>query len=168
MEFMDVITSRRSIRKYKSDPVPDDLLMRVLEAARHTPSGKNMQPYEFVVVRDPETKGRMELNPWVEEAPVVVVGVVDPREGRCAQSDGIIAFEHLILAAVDHGLGACWQGTYLGHLGEHEKVLKEALGIPDPLQVVAFTPLGYPAEDPAPRPKKPMDEMVHFEGYVSS
>ncbi|HUS77263.1 MAG TPA: nitroreductase family protein [Patescibacteria group bacterium] len=62
---MDVIRNRRSIRKYRPDPVPDELLHTLFEIARQTPSGKNLQPFYFIVVRDPETKRRMQLNPWV-------------------------------------------------------------------------------------------------------
>ena len=165
MEFMEVIRKRRSIRKYKPDPVPDELVEKVLEATRLIPSGKNMQPQHFVVVRDPETKRRMQLRPQTEEAPIIVVGLIDPTMGRCSPSDGIIAFEHLILAAVNYGLGACWKGTYLGHLEEHAEAIKEALGVPEHMEVVAYTPLGYPNEDPEPRDKKSLAEMVHYEKF---
>jgi nitroreductase len=85
--------------------------------------------------------------------------------GRCSQADGIIAFEHLVLAATNFGFGACWQGTYLGNLEEHAKVIKGALGIPGKMQIVALTPLGYPGEEPEARPKKPLEDLVHFEKF---
>jgi len=118
MDFMQVLRKRRSIRKYKPDAVPDKILEQILEAARLSPSGKNIQPYHFVVVKDHETK--IKIDPNVAHAPVIIVGFVDPTKGRCSVSDGILAFEHIILAAVNFGLGSCWKGTYLGHLVEHE------------------------------------------------
>ena len=77
MDFMEVLRKRRSIRKYKPDPVPDQLVEQVLEAARLSPSGKNMQPYHFVVVKDAETK--MKIDPKMAHAPVIIVGLVDPK-----------------------------------------------------------------------------------------
>ncbi len=160
MDFMEVLRSRRSIRKYKSDPVPDEILNQILEAARLSPSGKNMQPYHFVVVKDAETKKK--IDPRMEDVPIVIVGFYDPTQGRCSMSDGILSFEHIILAAINFGLGSCWKGTYLGHLEEHEKEIKEALGVPDHIALVAYTPIGYADEAPEMRDKKPLSDIVHY------
>jgi len=160
MDFMEVLRKRRSIRKYKPDTVPDELLEKVLEAARLSPSGKNMQPYHFVVVKDTETK--MKIDPKAAHAPTIIVGLVDPTKGRCSIPDGILAFEHIILGAVNAGLGSCWKGTYLGHMQEHEQQIKEALNVPEHIAVVAYTPIGYPDEAPDMRSKKPLSEIVHY------
>jgi len=163
MDFMEVLRRRRSIRKYKLDPVPDTLIEGVLEAARLSPSGKNMQPYHFVVVKDRETKNKIDER--LSDVPVIIVGLVDPTKGRCSIPDGILAFEHVILAAFNFGLGSCWKGTYLGHLQEHEQEIKEALDVPEHIAVVAYTPIGYPNEAPEMRDKKPLSEIVHYDKW---
>ena len=163
MDFMEVLRRRRSIRKYKPDPVPDELIEQVLEAARLSPSGKNMQPYHFVVVKERETKKK--IDPRLADVPVIIVGLVDPTKGRCSIPDGILAFEHIILGAVNAGLGSCWKGTYLGHMQEHEQEIKEVLGVPEHIAVVAYTPIGYPDESPEMRDKKPLNEIVHYDKW---
>jgi nitroreductase len=162
---MELIKTRVSVRKYKSDPIPDEILTQILNAGRLSPSGKNIQPYYFIVVKNPETKKKLELKPNTLEAPVIIVGVVDPTQGRCSVSDGILAFEHIILAAHNFGLGACWKGTYLGYLPEHADTIKNALNVPNHFEVVAYTPIGYPDENPEPRIKKPFNEMIRYEKY---
>jgi nitroreductase len=166
MDFMELIRTRVSIRKYRSDPVPEKTLTQILEAGRLAPSGKNIQPYYFIVVKDPKTKKLLDLNPSIHEAPVIVVGLVDPTQGRCSVSDGIIAFEHVILAAHNFGLGACWKGTYLGHLPEHAEKIKRTLNVPAHFEVVAYTPIGYPDESPEPREKRPFNDMIRYEKYA--
>ena len=163
MEFNTVIKKRRSIRKYKTEKIPDEILENILEAARQSPSGKNIQPYHFIIVKNQETKHK--IDPRLTDAPVYIVGFVDPTKGRCSVPDGIIAFEHIILAAVNYGLGACWKGTYLGELEQEEKEIKEILNVPMHMSLVAYTPLGYSDEQPDERPKKPLSEIVHYEKW---
>jgi nitroreductase len=112
------------------------------------------------------TKKKLDLNPNTLEAPVLIVGVVDPRKGRCSISDGILAFEHIILAAHNFGLGACWKGTYLGFLHEHAETIKNTLYVPNHFEVVAYSPLGYPDENLEPRQKKPFNEMIKYEKFA--
>jgi nitroreductase len=158
MEFMDVVRKRKSVRKYKKDAVPKDMILKVLEAARLAPSAANRQPWHFIVVTDADTKAKMELSPWAAEAPVVIVGCADSTASPSWYlNDLMIAFEHLVLAATDLGLGTCW----MGRMGRDEK-LKEVLGIPANVKVVAITPLGYPDEEPAGRPRKSLEEFVHW------
>ena len=77
MEFMDVIKKRRSIRKYKKDPVPKEIILKVLEAARLAPSAGNRQPWDFIVVTNPDTKKKLGLSSWAEEAPILIIGCGD-------------------------------------------------------------------------------------------
>ena len=162
---MEVIGKRRSIRKYKQNPVPDELITQILEAARLAPSGSNRQPWHFIVVKDPETKKKLGLHPWAIEAPVIIVGCIDPTEGRWYVIDGSIAFEHIVLAATNFGLGTCWMGRFLENLGETDERMKRVLGIPEHMRVLAVTPLGYPNEDPDPRKRKTLEEIVHDEKF---
>jgi len=160
MDFYEVVRTRRSIRSYRPDPIPEDALNRVLEAARIAPSGSNRQPWRFIVVKDVGLKKRLVPacgnQGFIAEAPMVIVAC-----GRAAPIDVSIAFTHLILAARAEGLGTCWIGSF-----DNEKV-KEVLGIPEGFNVVAVTPLGYPAGEGfrEPSSRKPLSEIVSLDGF---
>lgn len=168
MEFYDVIMTRRSIRSYRADPIPEESLSRVLEAARIAPSGSNRQPWRFYVVKDPEKRRRVAQacggQTWIGQAPTVIVAagwrVPFSRGGYMGDMSFImdvgIAFTHLILAARAEGLGTCWIGDF------QNKEVKEALGLPDDLDVVAVTPLGYPDRGgfTEKTSRKPLEEIV--------
>ncbi len=148
MDFYDVVKNRKSVRSYRPDQVPGDVLLRIMEAARLAPSWANKQCWRYVVVDDPEIISRI-AQPHVVGfgAPAMVVLCADPaqsgqREGKDYYLvDAAISMEHLVLAAAAEGLGTCWVAGRLD-----EAPIKKALGIPDHLRVVAETPLGYPAE----------------------
>jgi nitroreductase len=171
MSILEIIRDRRSVRRYNGDPVPEETLARVLEAARLAPSAKNLQPWKFVVVRDRATKiGLAKASfeqSFMSEADIVVAacGFPDkayPRQGRYMNSwpiDLAIAFEHLILQAADEGLGTCWIGAF------DETAVKTVLGVPEDVKVMAMTPLGWPAESPLPRGRKAMEEIVSYDRY---
>ena len=162
MELMEAISRRRSIRKYRPDPVPQELVDYVLEAARLAPSWANTQCWKFVVVTDAEVKQRLGEagNAWTAQAPVIIAACADPTKPATKRDqpyyllDIGIAMEHLVLAATERGLGTCWVGAF------DEQKAREALGVPEGIRVVATTPLGFPAESPEPRPRKSLDEMV--------
>ncbi|MBU7004151.1 MAG: nitroreductase family protein [Theionarchaea archaeon] len=161
MDFMEVVRNRRSIRRYKPDPVPEDALMEILEAGRLAPSGSNRQPWHFVVVKSKETRDAMGAPDWVADAPVVLVVCGDPEVSATWNVvDPTIAMEHMILAATNLGLGTCW----IGRLGRDEQV-KKVLDIPGHLKVIAITPIGYPDESPPPRDRKSLDQIVHNEKF---
>jgi len=158
---MEVVKKRRSIRKYKKERVPEKDLEYVLEAARLAPSWGNRQCWKYIVVTDEALKKKITMKDWTAEAPVVIVACADP--AKSGDKDGKpyymldvgISMEHLMLAAADNGLGTCWLGGQFD-----EKVVKEALGIPESIRVVALTPLGYPDEVPLPKDRKSLDEAV--------
>jgi nitroreductase len=158
---MDVIKTRRSIRHYKPDPVPNKVLNQILETARLAPSTGNSQPWHFIIVKDPETKKKLAISSWASEAPVVIVGCVDANitSGWYAV-DLAIAFEHIVLAAANFGLGTCW----MGKMGIDETI-KKVLHIPEHVKVIAVTPLGYPDETPGPKARKSLSEIVHYEKF---
>jgi len=171
MELLNVIKNRRSIRKYKSDTVPDEDIEYVLNAARLAPSWKNRQCWRYVVVKDKEAikkiaSARPQSQDWLSEAPVMIVACADPdesghREGKDYYLVDIgISFEHLLLAARNRGLGTCWIG------GFDEKTVRDAIGAPDNVRVVAYTPLGYPAEEKDEIiDRKPHEETIFYEKY---
>lgn len=171
MTVLEAIKTRRSVRRYKPDTVPDEVLARVLDAARFAPSGKNLQPWKFVVVRSPETRKRLAEasanQTFLAEAPLVIVACGNPeacyaRMGRYMKSwpvDVACAVEHLMLQAASEGLGTCWIGAF------EELAVKDILGVPAEIKVLALTPLGYPSEEPAFRGRKSLDEIVSYETY---
>jgi nitroreductase len=162
MKFNEVIEKRRSIRRYKDTPVPRESILKVLEAARLAPSAANRQPWHFVVVQDVEMRGKLAgRQGWAAKAPVMIVGLADAdaSPGWCHNDLGI-AFEHLVLAATDLGLGTCWMGQT-----RRDAEIKELLCIPETLGVIALTPLGVPDESPGPKARKPLDQIVSWEEY---
>lgn len=153
MDFYKVIRTRRSIRSFKPDPIPPDVLERILDAARIAPSGSNRQPWLFILVDDPDTKRRLaeccSRQMFIAEAPVVVVvcgfNIHYNRGGYMGDLsmlvDCSIATTHLILAARAEGVGSCWIGAF------DNNCVKKLLGIPEDVNVVAVVPLGYPKDD---------------------
>ena len=168
---MEAIKTRRSIRKYKSTPVPESLLKDVLNAARLAPSADNSQPWKFVVVRDEQTKLRLANasngQKFMAQAPVIIVacGIPDeafPTVGGYMSShvmDVSIAVDHLTLAAHSAALGTCWIAAF------KEDKVREALGIPEDVRVVALTPLGYPDEVPERSTRKNLEELIVYDRY---
>ena len=161
---MDVVRERRSVRKYKPDPVPRAEVEYVLEAARLAPSWANRQCWRYIVITDEATRKKITMTEWAARAPVIIVGCGDPskagnRDGKpYYMLDMGISMEHLILAAAERGLGTCWLGGQFD-----EKVVREVLGVPESHRIVAMTPLGYPDESPPARGRKTMSELATWE-----
>lgn len=163
MTFDEIVQARHSIRKYEDRPVPREMLEAVLEAGRLAPSGKNAQTWRFTAVVEPGLKKKLMHacggQRFVAEAPcVLVVWSEGDREMFCGQSaatvDCSIALSFMMLKAVELGLGTCWLGAFSA------QEVKDALGLGPQVVVVAATPLGWPAEAPAPRPRKALGEIV--------
>jgi nitroreductase len=171
MKVLEAIQKRRSVRKYKENPIPEEALLRVLEAARLAPSGKNFQPWKFIIVKDKALKEKLARASagqyFIARAPIIIVGCGFPdncyaRMGRYMKSwsvDVTIALEHLILQAQEEGLGTCWIGSF------EEGEVKALLNVPEEVKVLALTPLGYPEEIPAFRGRKSLDEIISYDRY---
>ena len=171
MDVLEVIKSRRSVRKYRPDPIPEELLKEVLSAARMAPSANNAQPWKFIVVRDEELKRKLVQacagQKFIAEAPMVIIACGLPDDAYATAGgymntfvmDVTIAMDHLILAAASLGLGTCWIGAF-----KEEKV-KEVMRIPMDVRVVALTPLGYPDEMPRKTSRKDLAELVSYDKF---
>ncbi len=161
MEFSKVIEKRRSIRKYKDTPIPREKIIAILEAARIAPSASHRQPWHFIVVEDKDMIKKLSKSVWAENAPVMIVGLAD-REGspNWYDNDLGIAFEHMVLAATDLGLGTCWMGQR-----NREDLVQNLLDIPENFRVVAMTPVGVPDEEPAAKQRKSLDDIVSWEKF---
>jgi nitroreductase len=169
MDFQELIRVRRSIRGFRPDPVPEDVLQRVLSAGRIAPTACNLQPFQLIVVTSAETRHRMQAvyaRDWFWQAPVIVVGCAEPAKAwkrndgwNAVEIDLAIVLDHIILAATEEGLGTCWVCAF------DEAKAKEILGVPPEVRILAMTPLGYPADSPRPVGRKRLAELVRREGW---
>jgi nitroreductase len=170
MDVYETIAARKSVRSFRDKDVPEDVLLRVLGAARLAPSASNRQEWRFVVVRDAATRKRLAAaarnQQFVGEAPVVLAccaetdGHVMSCGQLCYPIDVAIAIDHITLCAVAEGLGTCWIGAF------DEAQVKTILGIPAGMRVVELLPVGYP-KDPAPAIKNrlPLESVVKRERW---
>lgn len=174
MDIYQAIKERVSTRKYKKDQVPEESLHRILNAARLAPSGRNGQPWRFIIVRDKEARKKlMEAcrgQKFVYEAPVVIVACgyekyAYKKMGGYWNSlpvDIGIALEHLVLAAEAEGLGTCWIGAF------HEDDVREILKVPEEVKIVALTPLGFPDAEKKHTGRKELEEIVMYDKWEES
>ena len=167
MSLLDVILSRRSIRKYENKEIPKEILQQILEAGRQAPSAVNRQPIRFVVVTNQNILKDLcdtIITRFVKEAPAVIVGCADVKSlmtGKWAVVDTTIAMENMVIAAWALGIGSCWIGAC------NEQKVKEMLRIPKDWKVVALVTLGYPSEQPKPKKKKSFEELFNFNSFHS-
>jgi nitroreductase len=173
MDVLEAIKGRRSIRAFRNKDVPAVIVEELIDAARWAPSAGNIQPWKFIVVRKPRIKRRLVRaalgQMFIEEAPVVIVVCVN--EERSSQGYGVrgetlyciqdaaAAIQNIHLTAYSLGLGTCWVGAF------REEETREILKIPRGTRPVAIIPVGYPAEVPTARTRKPISQIVHYETF---
>ncbi len=179
MDLLKVIHDRRSVRKYRTDPVPDQILTEILDAARCSPSWANTQVCRFIVVKDPRIKEGLQgcltpTNPAraaITVAPIVIciaakrglsgchTGTPTTDKGDWFMFDAGIAMEHIVLAAWNFGLGTVHVGSF------DAKKAESLLKIPEGYSIVEMTPLGYFSETPRETPRKPLSEIVFLDAF---
>jgi len=179
--MIKAIANRKSTRKYLDTHVEDEKIMQLLESARMAPSGHNTQPWNFIIVRNEETKDKIARannnQQWMKTAPVFIVCVADIRcrikddrdiyldensdmpELKQIIRDTAVAIEHILLEAEDIGLASCWTGWY------SQADMRSILGIPDDKYVVGVVTIGYSDGTGKPAPKKPLEDMVRYEKW---
>lgn len=166
MDTLQLLKSRRSIRKYKDKEVEKEKILTCLEAARWAPSASNKQPWEFLIVQDKKTRKKLaDIHPYakfVEESPVVFVPLTNPEiHSKYHMSDTALTIMHFMIQAHAEGLGTCWAGVINTEI---EPKIKELLGIPDHLHVLALVALGYPDQKRTSN-RKELSELIHWEKY---
>ena len=169
MDVLETIQARFSVRGYKPDPVGDETLAQLLEAARQAPTAANRQPFRLIVLHTQgreEEIGRIYGRPWFVQAPLVIGVVAVPGEAwrrsddkPYDEVDATIAMDHLVLAAASLGLGTCWVAAF------DPQATREVLGLPDDVEPIAFTPVGYPAKDAAATSRRPLSELVKYDRW---
>jgi len=173
LDVFEAIKGRRSVRAFTDEPISDEEVMKLIDAARWAPSAGNIQPWEFVVVRDARIKRELSTaaldQTFIEEAPVVIVVCANEmRSSRGYGSRGVnlyclqdtaAATQNMLLAAHAIGLTTCWIGAF------HEEEARKALNIPNGVRPVAIIPVGHSAEKHEAPDRRPLNEMVHHGTY---
>ncbi len=170
LDVYEAIRTRKSVRDYLDENVPEKLVERLLNAARLAPSASNRQEWRFVVVRDEGVRRKLaqaaRKQKFVAQAPVVIACCADTNNhvmtcGQpCYPIDVAIAIDHLTLCAAAEGLGTCWIGAF------YENKVKEILNIPKHVRVVELLTLGYP-RDPSlvEKNRLSLEEIVRYERW---
>lgn len=170
MEYSALIAARYSVRAYRPDPVEDEKLQEILESARLAPTAANRQPFQLVVMhtsgREAEI-GKIYHRPWFVQAPLVIAVCALSSQAWVRESDrfnarfidSAIVADHLILAAANLGLGTCWVAAF------NVEAARSVLRLPAEVEPVIFTPLGYPADQPGPKIRKPLADLVRYEHW---
>ena len=169
MDFTEVLHTRRSIRKYLETPIKDDVIKRILQAARLSPTWAHKQGQRVILVRDPAVLNQLSDaigQKWTETAPAFLVVCIEPEQSGIAPNkleyysvDAAIVMQSMILAATNEGLGTCWIGWF------DEKEVKRVLSIPNSYYVIGITPLGYPASQPPPKDRKKLEDICFSDTF---
>lgn len=161
MDTFEAIRTRRSVRQYTGESVPREHLEQIVDAGRLAATGSNRQPWDFIVVTDPEMLRQLSIAAeWITKAAAVVAVVMDP-VSRWWVEDGAAAVENMLLAATALGYGTCWLE---GYTLRNEDEFKALLGVPEEKRLLTLVPIGVPVEWPA-RAKKSLEEVLHWERY---
>jgi nitroreductase len=163
MDAIDVLKTRRSVRTYKGEPVPAKIIEDIIDCGRLAATANNGQPWEFVVVTDPDIRRKIatitDYGKFIADAPVCVVVLC--RDTKYYLEDGSAATENILLAAHAHGLGSCWvagdKKPYAGEIGR-------LVGAPQGYKLVSLIPMGYSAESPE-KSKRPLSDVLRWEKY---
>jgi nitroreductase len=176
MDFWEVINARKSVRSFSDKEIEKEKVKRIFEAAQSAPSWANKQCWSYVLVTDKDKIKKLSsglINSWMKHAKAIIVACGDPKKSGTKNAmdyflvDVAISMDHLVLAATDLGLGTCWIG------GFDEEKIKQILGIPKNIKVVALTPLGYPTVETVrdkftrrligSNKRKPAEEVIHYD-----
>ena len=169
MEVFDCITRRRTVREFKPDPIPDDVVYKILQAGRWAPSSSNTQPWHFVVVQDRDSLRKLGAiatrGSFIANAPLAIAIVME--NATRPQLDAGRALQQMELVAWSEGMGTCFVGV---RSEDQQKAVKELLSIPPELELITVMPFGYrvPGSLGQGTPRKPMAKMAHRERFGES
>ena len=159
-----VLKTRRSVRTFKPDSVDESILRDIVDCGRLAATANNLQPWEFVVVRDPERRrglaGLTDHGKFIADAPVCVA--VFCKDCKYYLEDGCAAIENILLAARAHDLGTCWVA---GDKKPYCPDVARLLNVPDSFRLVGLVAVGYPDKTPAAPAKRSLDEIIHWETF---
>ncbi|MDI3310006.1 MAG: nitroreductase family protein [Thermoanaerobacterium sp.] len=165
MDAIEVLKQRRAVRTFEDKPIPKNILEDIIDCGRLAPSGNNAQPWHFVVVTDKETlkfiSEKATYGKFIKDAAACVVVYCD-RDNRHHLEDGSAATENIMLAAKAHGISSCWVA---GYDRSYENDINARLNVPSNLRMISIIPLGYSQDNPSPRNKKSLQDVIHWEKF---
>jgi len=164
MDAMEAITRRRSTRSFTGVPVPSKIIERIVDAGRLAATARNMQPWEFVVVTNAETRRALAqlatTGPFIADAPVCIALFCS--DTKYWLEDGCAATQNVLVAARAYGLGQCWVA---GEKKPYAAEVSKLLGAPAGYHLVSLIAIGYAKEEPPSPPKRPLEEVLHWEKF---
>ena len=163
MDAIETLKTRRCVRTFRPEPVPQRILEDLIDCARLAPTAINIQPWEFVLVTDPGTRRRIaeatDHGRFIAEAPACVVVLC--KDTKYYLEDGSAATLNIMLAARAHGLGSCWVA---GDKKPYAEEVCRLIGAPEGYRLISLVPVGYPAEEPESE-KRPLASVLHWEKF---
>lgn len=163
-EVTKVIKRRRSIRKFESDPVPEEIVRDILDCARLAPTANNVQPWIFGAVTDADLRKQISeltnYGKFIKDSPVCFAVFADSTT-KYFLEDGAAATENILLACTAHGIGSCWVA---GHKKPYAESVRKLLNVPEPYTLIAMVAAGYSKQKPSPN-KKSLEEITFFNSY---
>lgn len=164
MDAMEALKSRRSIRSYQAKPVPREIIEQIVDTGRLAPSANNLQPWEFVVITEQDTRGKIadltDYGKFIAQSGACVA--VFSKDVKHYLEDGSAATENIMVASHALGLGTCWVA---GYKKAYAEPVRELLGVPEGYRLVALIALGYPAEKVEAHNKRSLADVLHWERY---
>ncbi len=171
MNFEELIHKRYSCRNYSPKPIQEDLLQKVLEAARLAPTAANRQPFQIIIIKtENKQEELMQIydKDWFVQPPLILAVCSQPQMGwvrkkydqqSYAAVDAAIVVDHITLQAADLGLGTCWIGAF------DPQAARDFLKLPADVEPIAFTPLGYPMDQPGKKIRKPLKDLIRYDTW---
>jgi nitroreductase len=163
VDLMEVIRTRRSVRKYQDKPIAKELLETIVDAGRLAATARNEQPWEFIVVTDPQLKAQVaaatDHGKFIAQAAAMIA--VFCKDCKYFLEDGSAATQNILLAAHGLGIGSCW---IAGDKKDYAPEVADILGVPAGFRLISLVALGYPAEQPQ-KAKRPLSEVLHWERF---
>jgi nitroreductase len=163
MDTIEALKTRRCIRMYTEQKVPREILEDIIDCGRLAATARNEQPWEFVVVTDPERRRgiaqKTDYGKFIARASACVLVLC--KDTKYYLEDGSTASQNMLVAARAHGVGACWVA---GDKKEYADEIRKFIGAPQGYKLVSMIAIGYPAEEPQ-KPKRPLQEVIHWERF---
>jgi nitroreductase len=164
METLKAMTKRASVREYQAKPVEKKLLEQIVDAGRHAPTARGVEPWEFVVVQDKAVLAELSRIAnngfFIKDAAACIV--VFCQDTKYYLEDGCAAVENILVAATDSGLGACWvAGDKKDYAPEVARLLNAGTG----MKLICLIPLGWPKKEPSPKKRRSLADVLHWEKF---
>ncbi|MBN1898551.1 MAG: nitroreductase family protein [Spirochaetes bacterium] len=164
MDAIKCLKTRRSIRKYRSSPIPKNIIEDIIDCARQAPTANNIQPWEFVVITDFDIKNKVakltDRGKFIAEAPLCIV--VFSKETKYYLEDCSAATQNILLASWVYGLGSCWVA---GDKKPYAEDIRKTLNVPEGFKLVSLVSIGYPEGKIPAQTKKSLTDVLHLESY---